>query len=245
MKLVIIAGGKGTRLGYKKIPKPMTKIGGKPVLEHQIQLAKKHGVTEVFILSGHLSHVIIKHFSPDRKLGVTINHLVEPKPFGTAGCLLQLKSHLKKTERFLLFSGDIMMDFNIKRLIDFDSKSNSVGTIVVRDNGHLHDSDLLRIDTSHQIVPFAINKHRRASEKKLAVAAIGIFSAKILDHIPADRPSDLWKEVLPKLIKLNESLFAYECREYLLDMGTPKRLRKVRRDFKICHLVEQKYKHAS
>lgn len=210
----------------------MVKIGGKPVLQHQVELAKKHDVKEIYILSGQLSDVITNYFSTGKKLGVKITHLVESQPSGTAGCLLQLKPHLKKTERFLLFCGDIMMDFDIKRLIDFDSKSNSVGTIVVRDNGHLHDSDLLRIDTRHQIVPYAINKHRRASEIKLAVAAIGIFSAKIFDHIPANRPSDLWKEVLPKLIKLNESLFAYECREYFLDMGTPRRLRKVRRDFK-------------
>ena len=55
MKLVIIAGGKGTRLGFKEIPKPMVKFNGVPILEHQINLAKKYKINEVYILSGHLS----------------------------------------------------------------------------------------------------------------------------------------------------------------------------------------------
>jgi NDP-sugar pyrophosphorylase family protein len=66
----------------------------------------------------------------------------------------------------------------------------------------------------------------------MAVASVGIFSGKILDFIPRNRPSDLWKEILPKLIKSNEKIMAYESSEYVEDMGTPKRLRKVRSDFK-------------
>ena len=55
IKLVIVAGGKGTRLGLTDIPKPMVKIGGKPVLHHQIELAKKSGIEDIYILSGYLS----------------------------------------------------------------------------------------------------------------------------------------------------------------------------------------------
>ena len=55
MRLLILAGGKGTRLGYKNIPKPMAPVNGKPVLQYQIELAKKYGINEVFILSD-ISH---------------------------------------------------------------------------------------------------------------------------------------------------------------------------------------------
>ena len=54
MQLVILAGGKGTRLGLTDIPKPMCPVAGKPLLERQIELAKAYGIDEVFILSGHL-----------------------------------------------------------------------------------------------------------------------------------------------------------------------------------------------
>ncbi|MCK7521013.1 MAG: NTP transferase domain-containing protein [Ignavibacteriales bacterium] len=69
MKLIIIAGGKGTRLELKDIPKPMAPIAGMPILEHQIILAKKYGITDITVLSGHLSEVIIDYFKNGDKWG--------------------------------------------------------------------------------------------------------------------------------------------------------------------------------
>ena len=111
MQLVILAGGKGTRLGLTDIPKPMVKIAGKPLLEYQIELAKRYGITEIFILSGYLSEVIVDYFGDGAKWGVKIHHVVEPKPLGTAGALKLLEGKL--TGRFLVFYGDIVMDFDI------------------------------------------------------------------------------------------------------------------------------------
>ena len=99
MQLVIIAGGKGTRLGLKDIPKPMVKIGDKPLLEHQIDLAKRYGVDEVFILLGHLASVIEEYFEDGSKFGVKIHHVVESYPLGTAGSLKLLEGNLN--DRFL------------------------------------------------------------------------------------------------------------------------------------------------
>ena len=101
MQLVIIAGGKGTRLGLKYIPKPMVKIGDKPLLEHQIDLAKRYGVDEVFILSGHLANVIEEYFGDGSNFGVKIHHVIEPYPLGTAGSLKLLEGKLN--DRFLVF----------------------------------------------------------------------------------------------------------------------------------------------
>ena len=119
MQTVIIAGGKGTRLGLKDIPKPMVEIDGKPLLEHQIELAKKYGSNEFFILSGHLSDVVIDYFKDGSKWDVKIHHVVEQKPLGTAGCLKLLEGKLN--ERFLVFYGDIVMDFDIASFIKFDN----------------------------------------------------------------------------------------------------------------------------
>ncbi len=87
MQLVILAGGKGTRLGLTDIPKPMVSMAGKPLLERQIELAKNYGIDEIFILSGHLAHVISDYFEDGSKWAVKIHHIVEPYPLGTAGAL--------------------------------------------------------------------------------------------------------------------------------------------------------------
>ena len=105
MDLVIIAGGKGTRLGLKDMPKPMVEIGGKPLLEHQINLAKQYAINDIHILSCHLSEVIIDYFGDGRKFGVNISHIIEKSPLGTAGAVKQLESRLN--ERFMVFYGDV------------------------------------------------------------------------------------------------------------------------------------------
>lgn len=120
MQLVIIAGGKGIRLGLKDIPKPMVQIDGKPLLEHQIELAKRYGIKEIFILSGHLSNVIEDYFSNGEKWGVKIHHIVEPYPLGTAGSVKLLEGRLN--DRFLVFYGDVVMDFDIDSFINFDAE---------------------------------------------------------------------------------------------------------------------------
>ena len=144
MQTVIIAGGKGTRLGLKDIPKPMVEIDGKPLLEHQIELAKRYGAKEFFILSGHLAHVIEDYFGDGSKWNVKIHHVVEPYPLGTAGSLKLLEGKLE--EKFMVFYGDVVMDFDIANFIDFDSKNDSIGTTLVHPNDHPYDSDLIEVD---------------------------------------------------------------------------------------------------
>lgn len=128
MQLVIIAGGKGTRLGLEDIPKPMVKIGDKPLLEHQIELAKKYGQTygidEIFILSGHLSHVIEDYFGDGEKWGVKIHHIIEPYPLGTAGSVKLLEGLIN--DRFMVFYGDVVMDFDIDSFVEFDKKYSDI-----------------------------------------------------------------------------------------------------------------------
>lgn len=211
----------------------MVKVGGKPVLQHQIELTKRYGIKEVFILSGHLGHVISSYFSDGKSFGLKIKHFVEPYSLGTAGCLRQLRDYLGKDERFMVFSGDVVIRMDLARLIAYDVLTPSLGTIVVKKSSHPHDSDLVLINERNRIIPFSISKRKKNEiYKKLSVASLGIFSSEIIDYIPSDRPSDLWKEILPGMIRGNETLMAYESGEYVRDMGTSKRLRKVRRDYK-------------
>src|SRR5208337_2262457 len=111
MKLAIIAGGQGTRLGLEDIPKPMVRIGGKPILEHQIEIAKKYGIKDISILSGRLSETIIDYFGDGRSFGVNITHIVEKNPMGTAGAVKQLEGIYD--EKFMVFYGDLLFDIEL------------------------------------------------------------------------------------------------------------------------------------
>lgn len=229
MKLVIIAGGKGTRLGFKEIPKPMVKFNGVPILEHQINLAKKYKINEVYILSGHLSKVIVDYFGDGSKFGVNIKHIIEDKPLNTAGALRQLE--LELIDRFMVFYGDTIMDIDLASFIKFDSeKKNSIGSIIIHPNDHPFDSDLLEIDNDEKVSSFYSKPHKNNKfYTNLVNAALYILSPSIFNYIPKDVASDFGKDIFPKVI-LKENLYGYKTTEYIKDMGTPDRFKKVEQD---------------
>ena len=230
MQLVIIAGGKGTRLGLKDIPKPMCQINGKPLLEHQIELAKRYGITEIFILSGHLSQVIIDYFGDGSRFGVRIHHVVEPHPLGTAGSLKLLEGMLEN--RFLVFYGDVVMDFDIDSFTKFDLEDpNTVGTLLVHPGNHPYDSDLVEINSENEITGFLSKPHPKGLiYRNLNNAAVYIFGQEIFNAIPKDVALDFGKDIFPKLVASGKRLRAYDTPEYIRDMGTPDRLKVIEKD---------------
>lgn len=232
MQLVIIAGGKGTRLGLKDIPKPMVKIGEKPLLEHQIDLAKRYGVDEVFILSGHLANVIEEYFGDGSKFGVKIHHVIEPYPLGTAGSLKLLEGKLN--DRFLVFYGDVVMNFNIASFIEFDKQYDSIGTTIVHPNDHPYDSDLLEINKNNKVTKVLPKPHQDGEYyQNLVNAAVYIFSPKIFEYIEEGVSQDFGKHILSKVVDAGETLIGYKTPEYIKDMGTADRFEAVKNDFLI------------
>lgn len=241
MQLVIIAGGKGTRLGLKDIPKPMVKIGDKPLLEHQIDLAKRYGVDEVFILSGHLANVIEEYFGDGSRFGVKIHHVVEPYPLGTAGSLKLLEGKLD--DRFLVFYGDVVMDFDIASFIEFDKQYDSIGTTIIHPNDHPYDSDLLEINKNNKVTKVLPKPHQDGEYyQNLVNAAVYIFSPKIFEYIEEGVSQDFGKHILSKVVQAGETLIGYKTPEYIKDMGTADRFEAVKNDFltgKVARLNKQ------
>src|SRR3990172_9101257 len=157
MKLLIVAGGQGTRLGLKGIPKPMVQMGSTPLLEHQICLAKEYDIQDIYILSGYLSEVIEGYFGDGSAFGVKITYFHEKVPLGTAGAVRQLEG--KINERFMVFYGDVLLDFDIKSFIKYDSLTDSIATLIVHPNDHPDDSDLVEINEENYVTAFHSKPH--------------------------------------------------------------------------------------
>ena len=231
MKVVIIAGGKGTRLGRTDIPKPMVPLLEKPILEYQIELVKKYGLNDIYILSGFKSEVIINHFGDGSKWKVNITHIVEEKALGTAGAVKQLENLIKG--RFIVFYGDTMMDVNLKKMIEYDKSTTSLGTLFVHPNDHPYDSDLIKIDNqTNKILDFISKPHDHTYKSNLVNAALYILSSDIFTHIKSGLNSDFGKDIFPLIISKKFILNAYHSAEYIKDMGTPDRLIKVENDLR-------------
>ena len=96
MIAIIVAGGRGERLGHltKDIPKSIIKIGGRPVIQHQIDLLRKYGITDIYILIGYLGHLIKECLGDGKTFGVNIKYLQEVRPLGTSGSVKGLEEEI-------------------------------------------------------------------------------------------------------------------------------------------------------
>ena len=100
MKTIILAAGKGERLKgiVDTVPKPMVRIAGKPILQHNIELCRKHGITDLYINLHHLPDRIVDYFGNGEKFGVTITYSYEETLLGTAGAVRRIADHFWKED---------------------------------------------------------------------------------------------------------------------------------------------------
>lgn len=249
MKVVIMAGGKGTRIASVKsdVPKPMIPIAGKPILEWQIENLRACGLTDITLVVGYLGHVIQDYFTDGSKFGVKINYFVEDFPLGTAGALFKMPD---LTEDFILMCGDVILDVDFNRFIEFHKENHAWASLMAHPNGHPYDSSLLvtevlapqelgglPVDT-HRVIRWMNKEDERLYYKNRVNAGIEIISPELLNetlknyvprHPETPDKIDLDRDVLMPNIKSGR-IFAYDTPEYIKDMGTPDRYCEVEED---------------
>ena len=239
MKTVIMAGGKGTRISSvaSDIPKPMIKIMGKPVLEHELECLRSQGFTDIIITVSHLGHIIMDYFGDGRKVspatgkpfGVSIEYYVEEEPLGNAGALFQLKDKL--TEDFLLLNADAVFDVDFNRLVAYHRSHGGLVTLFTHPNSHPYDSGLILADESGAVQQWLTKEDARPDYYRNRVnAGLHVLSPLVLDaRVPAGKV-DLDRQLLKPLAGSGK-MFVYDSPEYVKDMGTPERYEAVCRDF--------------
>jgi len=118
---VIMAGGEGMRLRplTENVPKPMLKVGGKPILHIIVDSLKNFGFNKFIINIRYLGHIITEYFQDGSSLNVSIEYIEEPKPMGTAGSLGLISVNSRPTEPFLVVNGDLLTTLNFKAFRDF------------------------------------------------------------------------------------------------------------------------------
>jgi mannose-1-phosphate guanylyltransferase/phosphomannomutase len=219
VQAVIMAGGEGSRLRplTSNLPKPMLPVANRPLMQHIIELLRKHGITDVVATVQFLSSIIRNYFGDGSDLGVSLSYATEDAPLGTAGSVANARDML--SGRFLVISGDALTDIDLEEVVDFHESKGAAATLVLKrmqdplEFGIVMTSDDGRVErflekpTWGQVFTDTIN------------TGIYVLEADVLDLIPVDQPYDFSSELFPLMLDKGLPVFGFITETYWTDVG--------------------------
>ena len=211
--VVLMVGGLGTRLRplTENTPKPMLKVGGKPILETIVKRFVDDGFTNITMCLGYKSNVIQDHFQDGSAFGANIDYIVEEKRMGTAGALTLLGKRLNNP--FFVMNGDLLTSVNFEKMLDFHLENDSRATMCVRE----YD-----IEVPYGVVNVVNENVISIVEKPIhsffVNAGIYLLEPDCIDLIPDNEFYNM-PTLFAELIVIKEKIVSFPLQEYWLDIG--------------------------
>jgi mannose-1-phosphate guanylyltransferase / phosphomannomutase len=219
MKAVIMAGGKGTRLRplTSNQPKPMISVANKPCMEHIVDLLKRHGFEDILVTLEYMPEVVQGYFGDGAEWGIDIEYSVEEEPLGTAGSVKFVEDRL--TERFVIVSGDALTDVNLTEAVAFHEKRGSEVTLVLKKVEDPSGFGIVTIEDDGRVTDFLEKPDEEEVFSYTANTGIYVLEPGVLRDIPEGREYDFSKQLFPKLLEEERSLYGYVMEGYWEDIG--------------------------
>jgi len=214
-------------------PKPMLPIGGKPLLEHSVQLLQSHGITRIAINLYHKPEAVVGYFGDGRDFGVEITYSLEDPILGTAGGVKKLEDYLEET--FVVVYGDVLTNLNIRTLISFHEIKRGLATVALYRVDNPSACGLVELDDHWRITRFVEKPPPEEVFTDLASTGIFVLEPEVISHIPSGTFYDFGHDLFPKL--LEEGVPIYGCpisdTVYLLDIGTVDHYERAQREWPV------------
>jgi N-acetyl-alpha-D-muramate 1-phosphate uridylyltransferase len=217
LQIVILAGGKGTRLHplTQTTPKNMIKVNGKPFLTYQIELLKKNNIYDIVICVGFFSEKIVNYYGDGKKFDVNIRYAFEKTDnlLGTAGALKNAEQYLK--DEFFVMYGDSYLPVNFYKIFTEFKRSGKLGLMTIYKNVNKFDKSNTSIANG---LVTNYNKSRERSDLQYIDYGLLVLKKKILENIIPQKVIDL-DFIIKQLIEKKE-LAAYEVNERFYEIGS-------------------------
>ena len=220
---VILAAGKGSRLGpiTQKIPKPMIKVDGRPILEHNILMCKNSGVKEILINLHHLPLIVKNYFGNGSKWGVKINYQFEPTLLGTAGTVRNFQDLLDT--KFFVIYGDNYFSFNLLDLESFHKKMNADISILLDWREDISQSGVVSLDNNDRVIRFIEKPNSQDVKSRWISAGIYLLNPSI-DFEIFKSGFDFGFDVFPALLESNCKIYGLKTKNKMITIDTPQML---------------------
>lgn len=220
--MVILAGGRGVRLRplTENCPKPLLPVGGKPMLEHILERAKKEGFSRFILAVHYLGHMIEEYFGDGSRWDVRVEYLREESPLGTAGALGLIAP--RPVAPFVVSNGDVLTDIKYGELLDFHTLHGAAATMAVRQHEWQHPFGVVRTE-GVDIVGFEEKPVARSHIN----AGIYVLEPKVQDALPPNAPCDM-PLLFNRLQERGERTIVYPMHEPWFDVGRLEDLERAR-----------------
>ncbi len=224
----IMAGGFGTRLRplTDDCPKPMLKVGDKPMLETLILNFKKAGFHDFYISTHYLPSVIHDYFSDGKHLDVSITYVHEETPLGTGGALGLLPDNLPDLP-VILMNGDVLTSIDFKKVLAFHNDCNPAATMCVREYEYQVPYGVIEGD-GHKITGMV----EKPIHRFFINAGIYVISHEMLKSVNKNERIDM-PTLLERHIELGKDVLKFPVHEYWLDIGRMDDFNRAQKDFKM------------
>ena len=221
MKVVVLAGGYGTRLRpltYTR-PKAMLPLAGKPILQFIIDSVASEGFNDVVVTTNYFREQIIDYFGDGSDFRARLVYPEEEKPLGTAGSVKNSEKHLNET--FAVIQGDNITEIKFKHLLSFHKEMGGVVTIALLPVERPHQFGIAQLGLDNRVLKFKEKPRQEEFFSDLASVGLYVLEPKVLDFIPSGVEYDFAKDVFPKLLNSGEKIYGYHTRGFWVDIGVP------------------------
>jgi len=224
-KVVLMVGGLGTRLRplTEHTPKPMLKVGNKPILETIILNFKKYGFTNIILSVSYMAEVIEEYFKDGSEFGVNIEYVHEDKRMGTAGSLSLIREKL--TESFFVMNGDLLTNVNFSHMMDYHLHNKSIATMGIREYDFQVPYGVVNVEEED-----ILSIVEKPVHKFFVSAGIYTLNEKVLDFIPNDEFYDM-PTLFEQIIEQKLKTVSFPIREYWLDIGRMEEFEKANLEY--------------
>lgn len=224
-KVVLMVGGLGTRLRplTEHTPKPMLKVGNKPILETIILNFKKYGFINIVLCVSYKSEIIEEYFKDGSEFGVNIEYIHENKRMGTAGALSLIRDKLN--ESFFVMNGDLLTSINFEHMMEYHLSNKSMATMGVREYDFQVPYGVVNVDDGN-----ILSIEEKPVHKFFVSAGVYVLSNKVLDFIPDDEFYDM-PTLFEKVIEEKLKSISFPIHEYWLDIGRIEEFEKANDEF--------------
>jgi mannose-1-phosphate guanylyltransferase/phosphomannomutase len=224
MQAVIMAGGFGTRLRplTANIPKPMTPLLNKPIIEHNVELLKKHKITDLVLILYHQAEIIKDYFKDGKKFGVKITYVKPDADYGTAGAVYCGNEFIHG--RFIILSGDVVTDFDLTHAITAHEKKKAAATLVLTRAKNPLQFGIVLMDKSGRITKFFEKPTWSEVFSDTINTGIYVLEKETIGLVPKARGNkadcDFSKDLFPYMLKNKLPLFGATESGYWKDVGS-------------------------